>query len=99
MTDIATTAARLLIEAVLSDRPRRIHLAVITESRKQRPAVSYHWQRMNAFGVSFTKRDVTEAEAWAVTAMRAGYCPFHFVRKGGFGTCPNDVRKLLERGA
>jgi hypothetical protein len=96
--DLATVAATKLLDAVFRFHgvgPWRIHLSVITESRKAPPIIHYDWKRANMFGVSFTRRDRAKAETWAVDAIRAGFCPFYHHRKAGSGTCPNEVMTLL----
>ena len=97
LTDIAITAARLLIEykARFYRSGCRLHFSVATASRKAVPALRYEWQNANMFGVSFSKHEIAEAEAWLIEAIHLGYCPLCHWHRRGSGTCPNEVRNLL----
>jgi hypothetical protein len=85
--------AQHIVKRALEHERRKIHLGVIARTRSAQLAelfsgVPYHWKYMNMIGVSYARKDLAAAEAWALSALQAGY-EVHVMRgRYGGGVLP-----------
>ena len=84
--------ADVLVKYAMMFAARKIHFGIIS---KAEPSVPHHWRVKNCWGVSFLLKDAEGARQWARDALAAGHTPFVSFRRGGEGTTPNDLLRVL----
>lgn len=83
--------AEHIVTRALETTSRKIHLSVMYDhcGGRELPAFPYHWRYKNVVGVSFGRKDAAAAQAWALTALVAGYrIAVQWRGRGGGGFVP-----------